>query len=69
MTRPKAYEPQDGYMYQILQYDNYNREYDHLDYAKDRTERDYLLGEYRLACGNGTRFKTILLPKMYHPKN
>lgn len=30
MTRPKAYEPQDGYMYQILQYDNYNREYDRL---------------------------------------
>lgn len=66
MTMPKAYEPCQGQMYQLLLWDNYNREYDHLDYAKDRQERDYLLSEYRLAFrGQGARFKTIQLPKKY----
>lgn len=69
MTRPKAYEPVQDQMYQILLYDNYNREYDHLDYAKDKTEKNFLLSEYKLSYGNGFKFKTILLPKKYHPKN
>lgn len=68
MTRPKAYEPQDGYMYQILT--RYKNEpYEHCDYAKDKTEKNYLLGEYSMAYGSNFRFKTILLPKMYHQKN
>jgi hypothetical protein len=63
MTKPKAYEPQSGYMYQLLQYDNYNREYDHLDYAKDREEKQYLLNEYRISGVKG--LKAIQLPKKY----
>jgi hypothetical protein len=63
MTRPKAYSPVVGYKYQILQYDNYNREYDHLDYAKDKQEKEFLLKEYRLSGATG--LKTIELPRKY----
>lgn len=62
MTMPKAYSPEYGYKYQILMYDEYNREYDHLDYAKDKKELNFLLGEYRM---NGGRYKSILLPRKY----
>lgn len=65
MAYPQAYEPQQGYKYQILVKTPYDRAYEHCDYAKDKTERDYLLGEYRLAYGNGHSFKTIPLPKKY----
>lgn len=65
MTLPKAYEPCNGQMYQILLWDSYNREYDHLDYAKDSAEKKNLLDEYRLAYGAGFRFKTIKLPQKY----
>jgi hypothetical protein len=67
MTKPKAFDPEPGYHYQILcRYDSrewehcdYASEWEHCDYAKDKRERDYLLGEYRLAYGNGYQFKTI----------
>jgi len=65
MTIPNAYNPEYGYRYQILCWDNYNREYDHCDYAKDKGEKVYLLKEYALAYGAGFRFKTITLPKKY----
>ena len=65
MSQPKAYSPEYGYKYQILAWDSYNREYDHLDYAKDKTEKDYLLNEYRIAYPSGSQFKTILLPQKY----
>lgn len=65
MTMPKAYSPEQGYKYQILAWDSYNREYDHLDYAKDKTEKNYLLTEYAMAYGAGARFKTIPLPRKY----
>lgn len=67
MSYPKAYDPQQGYRYQIL---CRNRMYDgttweHCDYAKDANEKKHLLTEYRLAYGTGYEFKTILLPQKY----
>ena len=64
MSYPKAYDPQQGYRHQILTRAG-EQEWEHCDYAKDRRERDYLLGEYRLAYGPGFEFKTILFPKKY----
>ena len=69
MPRPQAYAPEHGQKYQILCMNPaYDRAYEHCDYARDRQERDYLLGEYRLAYGAGYTFKTILLPWVYWPK-
>lgn len=64
MTLPKAYDPEEGYKYQILcKYQN--QPFEHCDYATDKKEKDYLLGEYRLAYGNEFSFKVILLPQKY----
>lgn len=64
MAMPKAYEPQQGYKYQILT--RYNNEpYEHCDYAKDRQEKNYLINEYRIAYGVGFSFKAIQLPAKY----
>lgn len=65
MAYPQAYEPQQGYKYQILVKTPYDRAYEHCDYAKDREERNYLINEYRLAYGGGYSFKTIMLPQKY----
>ena len=67
MSYPKAYEPESGCKYQILcRNPQYNgREWEHCDYAKDKTEKGFLLGEYRLAYGGGYEFKVILLPRKY----
>ena len=65
MTYPQAYDPQEGYKYQILVKTPYDRAYEHCDYAKDSEEKSYLIGEYRLAYGPGFEFKTILLPQKY----
>ena len=67
MSKPKAYEPQQGYRYQILaRNQQYNgRTWEHCDYAKDTKEKNYLIGEYRLAYGAGWEFKSILFPKKY----
>lgn len=46
------------YTYEI--FCRYQREpWEHCDYAKDAQERDYLLGEYRLAYGKGFAFKVV----------
>ena len=66
MSQPKAYDPQQGYMYQIL-CRNGGREWEHCDYAVSRWDKDYLLGEYQLAYGGGWEFKVIRLPATYHP--
>lgn len=67
MSRPKAYDPEHGYMYQILcrHWEYTGREYEHCDYAKDRAELVYLKGEYALAYGAGWEFKHIMLPRKY----
>lgn len=68
MTMPKVYDPEQGYKYQLLCMNiQFDREWEHCDYAADKQEKDYLLGEYRLAYGAGFRFKTIRLPKKYWP--
>lgn len=69
MTMPKAYDPQHGYMFQILVKCPGSREYEHCDYGKSRTETARLVKEYRLAYGPGFSFKVITLPRKYwtHP--
>lgn len=68
MAHPKAYSPEQGYQYQILTRNtSYDRSYEHLDYAKDKADKNHLLKEYRLAyMGMGFEFKVISLPKKYH---
>jgi hypothetical protein len=65
MSKPKAYEPQQGYKYQILVKCSSERAYEHCDYAKDLAEKKHLLNEYRLAYGASFSFSTIELPRKY----
>jgi len=65
MSQPQAYSPEYGYKYQILVMCPGERSYEHCDYAKDKVEKEYLLGEYRMAYGAGHTFKSILLPEKY----
>lgn len=66
MTMPIAYDPQQGYRYQILcKNPSYDRAWEHCDYAKDYEEKKHLIGEYRLAYGAGYMFKSIMLPVKY----
>lgn len=71
MPKPKAYEPEHGYKYQILtRHPEYNgREWEHCDYAKDAKERKYLLSNYQQAYGAGFEFKVERLPQKYWPAN
>ena len=68
MSRPLAYSPEQGQKFQLLVKCPSDRAYGHCDYAADRTEKNYLLNEYRLAYGAGFSFKTITLPAKYWPK-
>jgi hypothetical protein len=63
MSKPKAYDPEYGYRYQILC--RQGREWEHCDYAKDRNEKKYLIDEYRLAYGPSFDFCAIELPMKY----
>lgn len=66
MTQPKAYSPEQGYKYQLLVKFPECREWEHCDYAKDKKEKNFLLGEYALSYrGTGATFKTIMLPQKY----
>ncbi len=66
MTKPQAYDPQDGYMFQLFARNlSYGKTWEHCDYAKDRTERNYLQAEYAMAYGAGWEFKSIRLPRKY----
>ncbi|MDW2886683.1 hypothetical protein [Exiguobacterium artemiae] len=67
MSRPKAYDPVEGYRYQLFYKHSEVRELDHLDYAKDQTELFYLLEEYHLCMTPGT-LRYLQLPKQYWPK-
>lgn len=68
MSKPKAYDPQEGYKYQILVMCPNERSYEHCDYAKGGDDKKHLLDNYRQAYGPGFSFKTILLPPKYWPK-
>lgn len=65
MSNPQAYDPQYGYMYQILVKTPYERAYEHCDYALDKADKNHLLLNYKEAYGAGYEFKTILLPEKY----
>jgi hypothetical protein len=68
MAHPKAYNPQQGYKYQILCRISCGREWEHCDYSTlKKGDLNKLLGEYKLAYGSGWEFKVILLPSRYHP--
>ena len=64
MTRPKAYEPEHGYMFQILTRQPGERTWESCDYAVSRTDRSYLISEYR-AGSPGTYYKSVPLPPKY----
>lgn len=69
MPRPQAYDPQEGYKYQILTRNpSYGLAWEHCDYATDRADKNHLIGNYRLAYGAGWEFKVITLPRKYWPK-
>lgn len=69
MSRPLAYEPAEGYKYQILTRNlSYDRTYEQCDYATDARDRNHLLSNYRIAYGAGWQFKVITLPRKYWPK-
>lgn len=66
MPMPQAYEPQQGYKFQILcRNQQYSRAWEHCDYAKDTTEKKHLIQNYREAYGASWEFKSILLPAKY----
>lgn len=69
MSKPQAYEPQDGYRFQILcRNRTYGQAWEHCDYATDRSDRAHLLTNYSQAYGPGWEFKTITLPAKCWPK-
>lgn len=69
MAHPKAYAPEQGYMFQILcRHPVYNgTEWEHCDYATDRGDKKDLLDNYREAY-DGFEFKAIQLPQKYWKK-
>ncbi len=65
MAKPKAYDPQQGYQYQIFCKSPYERELEHCDYAVNRTDLKYLIDNYKHAYGAEFSFRWTLLPKKY----
>ena len=67
MTKPKAYSPLQGSMYQLLLKSPYNRGWEYLDYAESESDMEYLMTEYRLAYRGCEYFqiRAIKLPKKY----
>lgn len=65
MAYPQAYEPEQGYRYQILVMCPNDRAYEHCDYAIDRDDKIHLLENYKMAYGAEFSFKTIELPQKY----
>lgn len=69
MTKPKAYDPQEGYQFQIFcRNQQYGGAWEHCDYAVDRADKDHLTGEYKIAYGPGWEFKHEFLPMKFWPK-
>lgn len=64
MTRPKAYDPQPGYRYQLVARQA-GGTYEHIDYATNRAEMKQLKEDYRLAFGPEWQIKAIPLPQKY----
>ncbi|RPK20115.1 MULTISPECIES: hypothetical protein [Paenibacillus] len=68
MAQPKAYQPKEGFQFQLLFRLADEREFEHCDYAKDEVERDKLVQTHGKSYGNGLVFKAIPLPKKYWKK-
>ena len=68
MTKPIAYDPQDGYKWQILYRSSPKEAWEHCDYAVDNTDKKHLLEAYAVAYHGEGQFKVILLPYRYWPK-
>ena len=67
MSRPKTYDPEPGYQFQLFcRCDSVS--WEHCDYAKDPDDLDYLITEYSMAYGAGWEFKWEQLPKKYWPE-
>lgn len=66
MSKPKAYQPEKGYMFQIMRWDEFNREWESVDYSRDKADNKYLLNEYRISDRSG-RYKSYQLPQKYWP--
>ena len=65
MAKPKAYDPQQGYKYQIFSKSVYDRELEHCDYAVDKADLKHLIENYQQAYGSEFSFRSILLPQKY----
>lgn len=65
MAKPKAYDPQKGYQYQIFLKSKGDRTLEHCDYATDRKELKYLVEEYKQAYGSDFSFSWTMLPQKY----
>jgi len=70
MARPSCYDPTPGYRYQIIFRMKGEREWEHLDFATDMEQRDYLLAEYRLAYrGMNCEVGICQFPREFWPKS
>lgn len=67
MSLPIAYDPQPDWRYQLLIRCPGNRAYEHLDYARDKADKNFLLQEYRLVYTYPYVLKVIVLPKKFWP--
>ena len=65
MAKPKAYDPQQGYKYQIFVKTPYDRALEHCDYAVDRKDLKYLIENYQEAYGAENSFSWVMLPQKY----
>jgi hypothetical protein len=69
MPKPKEYAPIQGQKYQLFVKLPDQRAYEHLDYAKDKKEKDFLIQEYKMAWGYDTSIHWVLLPEKYWEAN
>ena len=70
MSKPLCYSPENGFKFQIVCRNSaYGRAWEHCDYATDKAQRIYLVGEYRLAYAAGWEFRAIVLPRRCWPSH
>lgn len=64
----KEYEPRQGYMYQLFARQVNTNLWESIDYAQSKKELITLKKEYSIAFPSSFEFKSVLLPKKYHPE-
>lgn len=65
MAQPKAYQPKEGFQFQILFRTAGDIQFEHCGYAEDEAERDELIQQESEGYGDALEFKAIKLPKKY----